>query len=777
MEFSATMAGSDLEPREGMEFQSHEAAYEFYKEYAKSVGFGTAKLSSRRSRASKEFIDAKFSCIRYGNKQQSDDAINPRPSPKIGCKASLHVKRKQDGKWYVYNFVKEHNHELLPAQAHFFRSHRDFDPLKNDVRLRRRKLLASVSKQFGAYQNVGCLDNIKRSQHAKGRSLSLESGDAQMLLDVFMQMQEEDPKFFYAVDLNEDHRLRNVFWIDTKGINDYRYFSDVVSVDTTYVRSNYKVPLVLFVGVNHHIQPLLLGCALVADESVHTFLWLVQTWLIAVGGQPPQVILTGDDNALKTAIKEHLPDTRHCFGLWHIFENIPKQLENISWHDDFVEKFNKCICRSWTEEQFKKKWSKLLQRFDLLDDEWLRCLYENRIYWVPLYMRGMSFAGLSTKSRSECLISFFDKYIHAESSLREFIEQYKLLLGDMYEEEAKAEFDAWHEAPDLKSPSPFEKQMSWVYTHEIFKKFQVEVLGAAACHLKKEKEDATGITYTVKDFENNQDFTVEWNESSSEICCLCYLFEHCGYLCRHAIVVLQMSGVFSIPSKYVLQRWTSIALSKHSISGKLDEVQSRVRRYNDLCRRALILAEEGSLSIESYNVAVSAIRDAFQQCSNANIFLEKDLRPNSCLVYSTNCNEDDPQVLSRLCVGEPDTRVSDTATMRNEFGKAITTGDINLSTREKAPVDQYMAAVGSVHGFTQMQSPTLFSCCRHHCCPATYEARGRLPGAQIHTRDGGGSATVRIRQIYVPRTPCMGWVRLMLAGDGKLEGGGRIEDG
>ncbi|KAL2899470.1 Protein FAR1-RELATED SEQUENCE 4, partial [Bienertia sinuspersici] len=509
-------------------------------------------LSSRRSRASKEFIDAKFSCIRYGNKQQSDDAINPRPSPKIGCKASLHVKRKQDGKWYVYNFVKEHNHELLPAQAHFFRSHRDFDPLKNDVRLRRRKLLASVSKQFGAYQN-----------------------------------------------------------------------------------------------------------------------------------------------------------------------------------------FNKCICRSWTEEQFKKKWSKLLQRFDLLDDEWLRCLYENRIYWVPLYMRGMSFAGLSTKSRSECLISFFDKYIHAESSLREFIEQYKLLLGDMYEEEAKAEFDAWHEAPDLKSPSPFEKQMSWVYTHEIFKKFQVEVLGAAACHLKKEKEDATGITYTVKDFENNQDFTVEWNESSSEICCLCYLFEHCGYLCRHAIVVLQMSGVFSIPSKYVLQRWTSIALSKHSISGKLDEVQSRVRRYNDLCRRALILAEEGSLSIESYNVAVSAIRDAFQQCSNANIFLEKDLRPNSCLVYSTNCNEDDPQVLSRLCVGEPDTRVSDTATMRNEFGKAITTGDINLSTIEKAPVDQYMAAVGSVHGFTQMETPNtrpahlhnMFPVPFHTAMPSMYQ--GAAPG-QFH---------------------------------------------
>ncbi|XP_021716388.1 protein FAR1-RELATED SEQUENCE 4-like isoform X2 [Chenopodium quinoa] len=735
MEPNATMATSDVEPHEDMEFDSHEAAYEFYKEYAKSLGFGTAKLSSRRSRASKEFIDAKFSCIRYGNKQQSDDAINPRPSPKIGCKASLHVKRKPNGKWYVYNFVKEHNHELLPAQAHFFRSHRDLDPLKNDVRLRRRKILASVSKRFSAYQNVGCLDNLKRSQHAKGRSLSLEAGDSQMLLDLFMQMQEEDPKFFYAVDLNEENRLRNVFWVDTKGLTDYSYFSDVVSFDTTYVKNNYKIPLVLFVGVNHHIQPLLLGCALIADESVHTFLWLIQTWLMAVGGQPPLVVLTGENNALQTAIAELLPDTRHYFSLWHIFEKIPKQLEYINiWLEDFVEKFNQCIYRSWTAEQFDKIWLELLEKFELQDDEWLRSMYDNRIRWVPLFMTGVSFAGLSTRSRSECLNSFFDKYINAESSLRDFLEQYKLLLCDRFEEEAKAEFDAWHETPDLKSPSPFEKQMSWVYTHEIFKRFQVEVLGAAACHLKKEKEDETGITYTVKDFENNQDFIVEWNESRSEICCLCRMFEHHGYLCRHAIVVLQMSGVFSIPSKYVLQRWTSAALSRHSISGKLDEVQAKVRRYNDLCRRALILAEEGSLSIESYNVAVSSIRDGFQQCGHVNGSLEKDLRPNSCLDYSTNCHEDGNQgIHSRLCDAEPDIRLIETIAVPE-----IGSGNINVNnTRGRDPLDQNIAAVGPEHGFTQMETPNTRSAHLHNMFPVPFNNgmpnmyQGPAPG-QFH---------------------------------------------
>lgn len=619
-----------LEPHNDMEFDSNEAAYEFYKEYAKNVGFGTAKLSSRRSRASKEFIDAKFSCIRYGNKQQSDDAINPRPSPKIGCKASMHVKRRNTGKWYIHSFVKEHNHELLPAQAHFFRSHRNVDPLQNDAKVRRRKILAAVSKQYGVYQYTGSLENYIRNQHDRGLYLTLEEGDAQVLLDLFVHMQEANPKFFYAVDFNEEHRLRNVFWVDPKGIDDYTTFSDVVSFDTSYFTNNYKIPLVFFIGVNNHIQPVLLGCALIADETVHTFVWLMQTWSLSMGGRAPGVILTDQNDTIKTAMAAVFPDTQHHYCLWNVLEKIPRRLDYLSlWYDTLVAKLNKCVYKSWTEEQFEKRWWKLLDRFNLCGDEWMKSLYEDRKLWAPTFVRDISFAGLSSASRAESLNSFFDKYINGETSLRDFVKQYRVVLEDRYEEQAKADFDAWHETPELKSPSPFEKQLSYIYTHEIFKKFQVEVLGAAACHLKKVKEDEGILTYAIKDFENTQDFIVEWNESKSEICCSCRLFEYRGYLCRHAVVVLQMSGIFAIPGKYILQRWTNSATSRHYIGEKLDEAQAKVRRFNDLCRRAIILGEEGSLSRESYNIALDAIKEALKQCSNVNTSVNSDPRSNT----------------------------------------------------------------------------------------------------------------------------------------------------
>ncbi|KAK6795980.1 hypothetical protein RDI58_009435 [Solanum bulbocastanum] len=616
MESAAGLGNSNVEVRDDMEFDSHEAAYEFYKEYAKSEGFGTAKLSSRRSRATKEFIDAKFSCIRYGNKQQSDDAINPRPSPKIGCKASMHVKRRSSsGKWYIHSFIREHNHELLPAQVHFFRSHRNVDPLNNDAKVRRKNMLASVSKQYGAYQFSGNLENLFRNQHDRGRSLTLEEGDAQVLLALFVHMQEENPKFFYAVDLNEEHRLRNVFWVDAKGMDSYSNFGDVVSFDTTYFTNKYKVPLVLFIGANHHVQPTLLGCALIADDTVHTFLWLMRTWCLAMGGQGPRILLSDQNDNIKAAVGAILTNTQHYFSLWSILEKIPSRLDYLSmWHETFMAKFRKCIYKSWTEEHFERRWWKLIEKFSLREDEWVQSLYEDRKLWVPIFMRGVSFANLSMASRTESVNSFFDKYIQSEMSLRDFIGQHKLILEDWYEEEAKANFDAWHEMPELKSPSPFEKQMLLLYTHEIFKKFQVEVLGASACHLKKESEDGTSITYAVKDFEANQDFVVEWDAPKSELYCSCHLFEYKGYLCRHAIVVLQMSGVFVIPSKYILQRWTNAATSKHSISEGLDDAQAKVRRYNDLCRRAIILGEEGSLTQESYNIAIGAITEALKKC-------------------------------------------------------------------------------------------------------------------------------------------------------------------
>ncbi|KAE8663566.1 FRS transcription factor family isoform 2 [Hibiscus syriacus] len=121
-----------------------------------------------------------------------------------------------------------------------------------------------------------------------------------------------------------------------------------------------------------------------------------------MGGNAPKVVLTDHDKALKEAVVEVFPDSRHCFCLWHILSKIPKKLSYVNGqHEDFMAKFDDCIFKSYTDEQFEKKWWELVDGFNLRNYLWFRSLYEDRLKWVPAYMRGIFLAGMSTMQRSD----------------------------------------------------------------------------------------------------------------------------------------------------------------------------------------------------------------------------------------------------------------------------------------------------------------------------------------------------------------------------------------
>ncbi|XP_023641623.1 protein FAR-RED ELONGATED HYPOCOTYL 3 isoform X2 [Capsella rubella] len=611
--------GMNLEPLNGMEFESHGEAYSFYQEYSRAIGFNTAIQNSRRSKTTREFIDAKFACSRYGTKREYDKSFNRprarqskqdpenmagrRTCAKTDCKASMHVKRRPDGKWVIHSFVREHNHELLPAQA---------------VSEQTRKIYAAMAKQFAEYKTVISLKSDSKSSFEKGRNISVETGDFKILLDFLSRMQTVNSNLFYAVDLGDDQRVKNVFWVDAKSRHNYGSFCDVVSLDTTYVRNKYKMPLAIFVGVNQHYQYMVLGCALISDESAATFSWLMETWLRAMGGEAPKVLITELDIVMNSIVPEIFPNTRHCLFLWHVFMKVSENLgQVIKQHDNFMPKFEKCIYKSCKEEDFARRWWKNLARFGLKDDQWMHSLYEDRKKWAPTYMTDVLLAGMSTSQRAESINAFFDKYMHKKTSVPEFLKLYETILQDRCEEEAKADSEMWNKQPTLKSPSPFEKSVSEVYTPAVFKKFQIEVLGAIACSPREESRDATGSTFRVQDFETNQDFVVTWNQTKDEVSCICRLFEYKGYLCRHTLNVLQCCHLSSIPRQYILNRWTKDAKSPH-FSGEPQQLQTRLLRYNDLCQRALKLNEEASVSQESYNIAFVAIEGALGNCAGIN---------------------------------------------------------------------------------------------------------------------------------------------------------------
>lgn len=112
-------ADSIVEPHEGMEFESEDAAKIFYDEYARRVGFVMRVMSCRRSERDGRILARRLGCNKEGYcvsiRGKFGPVRKPRPSTREGCKAMIHIKFNKSGKWVITRFVKEHNHPLVVA--------------------------------------------------------------------------------------------------------------------------------------------------------------------------------------------------------------------------------------------------------------------------------------------------------------------------------------------------------------------------------------------------------------------------------------------------------------------------------------------------------------------------------------------------------------------------------------------------------------------------------------------------------------------------------------
>ncbi|GAB4838693.1 Protein FAR1-RELATED SEQUENCE 5 [Ancistrocladus abbreviatus] len=627
----------DLEPYEGMEFESEEAAKAFYNSYARRVGFSTRVSSSRRSRRDGAIIQRLFVCAKEGfrnlNEKRTKDRERKRPRmiTRVGCKAMLYVKVQVSGKWVVSGFVKEHNHELVPPdQVHCLRSHRQISgPAKmlidtlQAAGLGPRRIMSALIKEYGGISNVGFTEVDCRNYVRSNRQRNME-GDIQLLIDYLKQMNAENPNFFYAVQRDDDHSTGNVLWVDPGGRMNYTYFGDTVTFDTTYRSNRYKLPFATITGVNHHGQPVLFGCAFLLNESEASFVWLFKTWLTAMLGRPPVSITTDHDSIIRSAIKEVFPETRHRFCKWHIFKKCQEKLSHILLqHTNFEAEFHKCVNLPESVDEFESCWLSLLDRFALRDNEWLQSIYSDCRQWVPTYLRDTFFAEISSTQHSDSMNSYFDGYVNASTTLSQFFKLYEKALESRNEKEVKADYDSINTTPLLKTPSPMEKQASERYTRRVFTRFQEELVGTLTFMATKAEDDEEATTYQVAKYgEDHKAYCVRFNVLEMNASCSCQMFKFSGLLCRHILAVFRVTNVLTLPSHFILKRWTRKAKSSVVLDDRPGDVvsgylESHTVRYNTLRHEAFKFVDELAKNVETYEVAVAALQDAARRVADA----------------------------------------------------------------------------------------------------------------------------------------------------------------
>ncbi|KAK1646380.1 hypothetical protein QYE76_064185 [Lolium multiflorum] len=130
---------------------------------------------------------------------------------------------------------------------------------------------------------------------------------------------------------------------------------------------------------------------------------------------------------------------------------------------------------SLTVADFEDSWMRMLERYNITDNEWLKGLYDNRHRWVPAFVKDAFWAGMSTTQRSESMHAFFDGYVNAKTTLKHFTSQYENALRDKVEKEILADFNSFHSTIPCITHFDVEKQVQSVYTNSKFKEFQEEL--------------------------------------------------------------------------------------------------------------------------------------------------------------------------------------------------------------------------------------------------------------------------------------------------------------
>ncbi|XP_062163714.1 protein FAR-RED IMPAIRED RESPONSE 1-like [Alnus glutinosa] len=206
-----------------MLFGSIEEVIDYYMNYGKQAGFGvTQKKKIKYENEDVHYIT--LTCARKDKASfsSSNNLCKASKTSKTGCKATLNA-ALVDTSWYVTNVNLGHNHDLSPGKARYFRCNKKLDP--------------ATKRKFDIDDRAGI----------RG---------AATLRDYFNRMRKVNDDFYFDIDVDDECRLRNVFWADAR------------------------------------------RAVLISSEDTASFVWLFETWLKCMKGRAPRAIITDQDRSL-----------------------------------------------------------------------------------------------------------------------------------------------------------------------------------------------------------------------------------------------------------------------------------------------------------------------------------------------------------------------------------------------------------------------------------------------------------------------------------------------
>lgn len=616
-------------PYIGQRFVTHDAAYEFYSEFAKRCGFSIRRHRTEgKDGIGKGLTRRYFVCHRAGNTPtKASNESKPqrnRKSSRCGCQAYMRISKNMDmgvPEWRVTGFSNHHNHELLePNQVRFLPAYRTISDADKNRILMFAKTGISVQQMMRLMELEKCVepgylpftekDVRNLIQSFRKVDQDEESID---LLRMCRNIKEKDPNFKYEFTIDANNRLENIAWSYASSVQSYEVFGDAVVFDTTHRLTAFDMPLGIWVGMNNYGMPCFFGCVLLREENVRSFSWALKAFLSFMIGRAPQTILTDQNMCLKEAIAIEMPNTKHALCIWLIVAKFPSWFNAVlgerynEWKAEFYRLYN-----LETIDDFEMGWREMVNSFGLHTNRHIANLFAYRSLWALPYLRSHFFAGMTVTSLSKSINAFIQRFLSAQNRLAHFIEQVAVAVD--FRDQAGEQQTMQQNLQNicLKTGAPMEAHAAAVLTPYAFCKLQDELVMAAHYASFQMEEGCFLVRHHTKMDGGRK---VIWIPREELVSCSCHMFEFSGVLCRHALRVLSTLNCFQIPDRYLPIRWRRInsfptkLVQGAGSSDQAERVQALQSMVSALVSEAAKSKERMDIASQEISILLSRIRE------------------------------------------------------------------------------------------------------------------------------------------------------------------------
>jgi zinc finger SWIM domain-containing protein 3 len=207
----------------------------------------------------------KVSAKLISNRQRNNGHV-PRKTQNRDRIRNVNMDRKKEN-LKVTKLGLEHNHTLhLPETLHLMVSQRKISELQvfeiemaDDAGIGPKAAHELASRTVGGKLNLCYTLRDHKNYLRTKRQREMAYGQAGSMLKYFQDKIAENPSFQYALQMDCEEQIANIFWADAKMIMDYAHFGDVVSFDTTFGTNKESRPFGVFVGFNHFRENVVFG--------------------------------------------------------------------------------------------------------------------------------------------------------------------------------------------------------------------------------------------------------------------------------------------------------------------------------------------------------------------------------------------------------------------------------------------------------------------------------------------------------------------------------------